>query len=53
MVACLVCEHWFLDDDPTVTDYDAGWGARGGGPTRVGSHHWCGRPLEGAPPGAP
>jgi hypothetical protein len=39
MVACVVCEHWFLDDDPTVAEYDTGWGAR----DRCGSKQsaWC------------
>jgi hypothetical protein len=46
MVACVVCEHWFLDDDPTVAEYDAGWGARDCGPTRIGSHHCGGKPGE-------
>jgi len=34
MVACIVCEHWFLDDDPTVAEYDERepWGGRAGGP---------------------
>lgn len=22
MVACAVCDHWFLDDDPTVQEYN-------------------------------
>jgi hypothetical protein len=46
MVACIVCEHWFLDDDPTVADYDAGWGALGCGPTRGGSIHCGAKPGE-------
>jgi hypothetical protein len=46
MVACVVCEHWFLDDDPTVADYETGWGALSCGPTRCASAYWCGRPGD-------